>query len=304
MPPGRPAAVRGIGLFVLSTVLFAAMDGLIKWLTAEYPTHQLVFFRSLFGMVPVAVGLALGIGGRLMQLRTRRLGRHLLRGCISTASLGCFFYAFRHLPLAEVYAISFAAPLFATGLSIPLLGERVGWRRWSAILVGFGGVVLMLRPGEGGLDALLEPGTLAAIGGAVLYALTAVTARDMARTDSSAAMVVYSSLVPILAGGALLLVLGGVAPDADDLALLGVVGLLGGCGSLAFTQAFRHAAVGTLAPFEYLAMIWAVAIGYAVWAELPDAWIWAGSGIVIGSGLFILHRETLARRAMAEERAA
>ena len=287
---------RAIGLYSLAIFLLAMMDVLIKWLSTDYSTVQIVFFRSVFGLVPLA--LLLPRSGGLAALRTRRWQAHLLRGLIWLATALCFFFAFSVMPLADAYAILFAAPLVMTALSVPILGEAVGVRRWLAVIFGFIGVIVMLRPGTTGISELPGIGTLAAIAGTVLFALVVLLTRKISRTDSNAAIVFHGGLVSVV-GSLLLLPLHFTMPDLEGFLLLASVGLLGGIGVIAFTEALRQAPVAILAPFDYTAMIWAVIFGYAIWADLPDAWTLSGSAIVIASGLYVLHRET--RRGRIDE---
>ena len=289
---GREAA-GGIGLYVLAVFLLAVMDVLIKWLSASYSTGQIVFFRALFGLLPVTVVVV--TSGGLATLRTKRLGAHIGRGLIQVVAAFSFFYAFRVMPLADAYAIAFAAPIFMTALSVPLLGERVGMRRWLAVGVGFAGVVVMVRPGGEGLMSI---GAAAALVGTLFFSTAAVLIRRFARTETNAAIVVYQTLVMLIVSGATL-PFDFVMPDLVDLGLLACTGILGGLGILAIAQAFRLAPPAVVAPFEYTAMIWGVGFGYAIWGDLPDEWVIAGGVIVVASGLYILHRETM-RKAPAK----
>lgn len=292
-----PTAARGIALYTWAILVMSVMDAVIKWLSADYPTIQIVFFRSLFGLLPLAV-LAVRAGG-LAHFRTQRPWVHLMRGLISLGAAFFFFFAFRTLPLADAYAIAFAAPLLVTALGVPVLGERVGPRRWAAVIVGFAGVAIMLRPGAAGVAGFLSLGALAALAGTVLYALNVLLIRRFSRTESNAALILYSTMV-MTVGCVPFLPSVFVMPDATGWVLLIATGLLGGIGMLAITEAFRIAPVAIIAPFEYTAMLWAVLFGWMFWNELPDAWIIAGSAIVIGSGLYILHRETRSQPPAAE----
>ncbi|NNG05027.1 MAG: DMT family transporter [Inquilinus sp.] len=287
-PDGRIVA-RGIGLYCFAIVLLSVMDAMIKWMSAGYPTVQIVFFRSLFGLAPLVFVVARS--GGLAALATRRWGAHLARGLIGVCAALAFFHAFSVMPLADAYAIAFASPLFITALSVPLLRESVGPRRWAAVAVGFGGVVVMLRPGSAGLDGLLQAGAAAALVGTICFAVSVVLIRRLARTETNAAIVFHSGLVAV-AASALLLPFGFVLPGLVDFLLLAAIGLIGGTGAIAMTAAFRSTPVAILAPFEYTAMIWAVVLGFAFWGDLPDRYVWIGCAIVVASGLYILHRET------------
>lgn len=281
--------VRGIGLYVVAIVLLASMDAIIKWLTTDYTTQQIVFFRAAFGLLPILTILA--VRGRFRDLRTRRLGGQLGRGVLAALAAICFFYAFSQMPLADAYAIAFASPLFVTALSVPMLGERVGAHRWAAVAVGFVGVMVILRPGQSGLDHLLSLGALSALAGTFFFSLSVVLIRRMTRTETNAALVFYAGIVTV-AISSVALPFGFVWPTPMDFALLVLVGFLGGFGLIAVTEAFRTAPVAILAPFEYTAMIWAIIFGYWIWGDLPDGWVLSGAGIVVCSGLYILHRET------------
>jgi drug/metabolite transporter (DMT)-like permease len=180
---------------------------------------------------------------------------------------------------------------------MPLLGEQVGVRRWSAVVVGFMGVLLMTRPGA----EALAPGALLALSGAVFYALAMISIRKLSRTEHPTAIVFYFTLFATLAAAASLPFGQWVTPKSlTDLGLLITIGLIGGFAQFAMTHAFRLAPIAIVAPFDYLAVVFAMVLGYAVWGDLPDAWILGGAAVVILSGLYILHRETvLARRRRA-----
>ena len=289
----RPLA--GIALYNLSFVFLVAMDIVIKLLAADYPLGQLVMARCVFGLLPILL-VVLVSGRGTAALRPRRPGRLVLRGLVHAGALGSFFYALGRLPLADAYALAFTAPLFVTALSMPILREPVGVRRWAAVAIGFVGILVMLRPGSAGI-ALPADGIAAAIFGAFCFALMSVMTRKLARDETNEAIVLVSTLT---VGGlaALTLPFGFVAPvDAVDALALAAVGLLGGTGFLLMTQAFRQAPVAVLAPFEYTTMIYAVVFGFLIWGDVPDAPLFAGAAIVIGCGLYILHRErTLARQ--------
>lgn len=275
---------RGIALMVLGAGLYAVMDALVKWLSDGYPVLQILFFRSLIAFVPLSVVLLRN--GSLADLRTRRPLAHLVRSLIGFVSLASFFYAFGNMPLANVIAIGFAAPLFVTAMSMPLLGERVGPRRWMAVLAGFVGVLIMVRPDTGAFDRV----ALVALGATVLYALVIIQVRKMSRTESSSAIVFYYALISTLIAGAFM-PFQWVTPGREDLALLIAVGLVGGVSQIAMTNAFRLAEVAIIAPFDYTTMIWAAALGFVVWGELPGLNVWIGVAIVTASGLYILYRE-------------
>ncbi len=279
---------RGIVLMLGAVACFVVMDALIKWLSATYPTMQVVFFRSLFALVPIIL-LVIQQGG-VARLRTRRPWMHAMRCIIGLGSMVCFFHAFRSMPLADVIAIGFAAPLFVTALSVPLLKEKVGVRRWAAVIVGFVGVLIMVRPGAD----VLEVGAGIALLGTLFYALAMILMRDLGRTDTTSAITLYFTLSGTLVAGAVMPFVW-VAPSGIDWLLLVLVGLIGGVAQLLMTQAFRLTPVAVVAPFDYTAMLWGTALGYMVWGEVPDTLVWVGAAIVAASGLYIVHRETRLR---------
>lgn len=281
--------LRGIVLMCAAVLCFTVMDALIKHLAGRYPTLQLVFARNVFALIPVIYPLLKEGGFKL--LRTRRPIGHALRAVFGLISMCCFFYAYGQLELATVIAIGYSAPLFMTALSVPMLGETVGWRRWTAVLVGFAGVLIMTRPGVGMFDVT----ALIAVFGAFLYALVVVVIRKLGATEHPATIVLYFTFSSAVVSGAAMPFLW-VAPSLADWPVLVGIGLLGGVAQLTMTRAFMQAPIAVIAPFEYSSMIWAAAIGYVFWGEVPDQWVWFGTAIVVASGLFILYRETLRRR--------
>jgi drug/metabolite transporter (DMT)-like permease len=283
-PSSSPVASHAIGLMMVAVFLFAVMDAMIKWQGAVYPVLQIVFFRSAFGLL-ISIGPVIRDGRRL--LATQRPWLHLARALLGFGALFCFFEAFVLMPFADVYAISFASPLFITALSVPFLGEHVGWRRWTAVGVGLAGVLLMIRPGAGVFDTA----ALIALAGTACYALAMILVRVLARTDSNIAIVFYFGIMATFLSG-ITLPFVWVTPTWLDLLWLALIGIVGGAAQLILTQSFRMAPVSLLTPFEYVAMLWAVLFGWLFWNELPDEYFYAGASLVVAAGLYILHRET------------
>jgi drug/metabolite transporter (DMT)-like permease len=283
-------ALRGIACFMISIALFAGMDVMIKTVAGSYPTLQIVFFRSLFALLPLSVAVARS--GGLAGLRTRRPMGHVVRSAVGVGAMICFFHAFASMPLADVYAIVFAGPLFLTALAVPMLGERVGWRRWSAVAVGFVGVLVILRPGTG----MLSGAALVCLLGSFLYALAMIMIRLLGRTEGTVAIVVYFTLTCVAVGG-IGMIPDWVTPTGPDLATLVAIGVTGGIAQLFITSAFRMAPAGTLAPFEYTALVWGLAFGWLFFGDWPDGLVFVGAGIVAASGLYIVHREAARHRA-------
>jgi len=265
---------------------FAVMDAIIKWLTADYPVAQVVALRSWFGL-PLLCLFTLH-GGGLAALRTRRPLVHIGRfGLVLMLSFG-FFWALSQLKLVDAIAITFAAPIFITALSVPLLKETVGLHRWLAIGLGFCGVLIMLRPGMG----VFQWAALMVLGTAVVYALLMITTRAFKNTESMAALMLYPQL-GISLTGIILAPFFWVTPSPSDLGLFALAGLFGSGGIMCLTNAFRLGPAAVISPFEYSGLIWATLLGFLLWGELPDMITLVGAAIVISSGLYIIYRETI-----------
>ena len=218
---GRSMVLAGIASIIVGDMIFAVMEGLVKWLSAGYPTMQIAFCRSLGALVVTLILAASGQG--LGSLRTRRLGGQLWRAVIGFASLYGFFYAYGAMPLADAIVIGFAAPIFMTAFSIPMLGERVGLHRWAAVVVGFVGVVVMVRPGQGGFSGA----AMIALGATVLYALAMIQVRKLSRTEAPGTIVFYFSLFSTVASGLAMPALWVPPGLVDGLLLAGVYAELG-----------------------------------------------------------------------------
>lgn len=278
------ATTRGIVLMLISVILFACMDAAVKWLGATYPTMQIVFFRSVFAFIPLSLFLFRGIG--LAALRTQRPLQHIVRSLTGLTAMSCFFYAYSQMPLANAVAISFAAPMFMTALSVPLLGEKVGPRRWIAAIVGFAGVLVIVRPDAGLLDAAAP----IALAGTVFYALAMIFVRRLGRTETSTAIVFYFTVCATLVSG-IFMPFVWVAPDAQGWVLLILVGLIGGLAQMAMTMALRLADISVVAPFDYTGLLWTALLGFLIWSDIPGIHVWIGAAIVVACGIYILYRE-------------
>jgi drug/metabolite transporter (DMT)-like permease len=265
--------------------VFALMDAGLKLLSAHYPPFQVAALRGASSL-PLVLAWALATTGVQPLLRVR-WSLHLLRGVLGVAMMASFVYAIHRLPLSTAYSIFFIAPLLITALSVPFLGERVGPRRWTAIAIGLVGVLVLLRPTGDGLLSLAAAAVLLA---ALMYAISAITVRVLARTDSTEAMMVWLMAMMALGAGALAM------PDwvplrADDAWIIVGVGVAGGLGQYAITEAFRLGEASLIAPLEYTALVWGVLLDAGLWGVLPDGVTWIGAGIIIASGLYLLRRE-------------
>ena len=287
--PSDGSAVIGIALMCLGAICMIGLDVVARWLLQTYSLPQLVLLRCAFSIILIA-GYA-AARGELTVLSSSRPGWHVLRSCLMAGSMFAFFHALRHIPLAEVILIAFAAPLIVTGLSRPLLGEPVGPWRWTAVVVGFCGVLVVLQPGSG----LMHPAAIIALGGAVMYASLSLTARKLSVTESTASLSLYLFIVPGLLGAA-----GSIdnwiAPGRAAWMLFALCGFFGGLAFIFINAAYRWAPAAVVVPFEYTGLIWAAGAGYLIWDEVPEANTWWGAAIIIASGLFILFRETIVRR--------
>ncbi len=278
--------VLGIALMLAGIAGFSVMDAIIKWLTADYSVAQVVALRSWFGL-PLLCLFALYEGG-LKTLRTRRPLVHVGRYLLVLALSFSFFWALSQMKLVDTIAITFAAPIFITALSVPLLKEPVGLHRWVAISVGLCGVLIMLRPGMG----VFQWAALVVLGSVVVYALLMITTRAFKSTESTAALMLYPQLGMSLTG-IVLAPFFWVTPSLGDVGLFALAGLFGSVGVMCLTHAFRLGPAAVISPFEYSALIWATLLGFLLWGELPDAITLIGAGIVISSGLYIIYRETV-----------
>ncbi len=269
------------GVFGLATT-----DALAKFLGETYPVLQLVFLRSAISL-PLLLMIAKFSQGGLNALRTRRPWVHVARAGLVALGIFTFYSALTYLPLAEVTAIAFAAPLIMTALSRPLLGEQVGWRRWSAVLVGLAGVLIVVQPGT----AAFQPAALIALAAAFFYALMLITARKFAASESALSLVVWSTAGAGVITG-VLMPFTWTPMAAGDAGGFLALGSLGAITMLLLTRAFHLAPAAVIAPFDYTALIWSLTYGWLIWGEVPAASTWAGAAVIAGAGLYVLHRES------------
>lgn len=256
-----------------------------KQLLATYSLQQFVFLRSLFGLA-IFLLLARQFGG-FKSLLTRKWPWHLLRTLFATGAMFGFFYGLARMPLVDALTLGFTAPLIVTALSVPVLREHVGWRRWTAVLIGFVGVLIVLRPGSGTLSLA----ALAILFAAFCYASLAITARKLSTTESSYALSVYVIIGPMLLSSSLLAGGGWVPPDSSGWLLFTIAGACSAVAWIGIIGGYRRAEPAVLAPFEYTALIAGAIAGYFIWDEVPDRWVVVGAITIIASGLFVVYRE-------------
>ncbi|MBX2804479.1 MAG: DMT family transporter [Hyphomicrobiales bacterium] len=277
----RPA----IAVMCLGVLCLVTNDAIAKWLTHDYPTLQIVFLRYFLAL-PVLTAALLWFGGRT-ALFSRHLGVHILRGLFLAGSAYAFFLSLSYLPLAEATSIIFIAPILITALSVPLLGEHVGWRRWSAVIVGFIGVLIIVRPG----GETFQPASLLVICTATLYALIMISARFIKNSESVWTFMFYMTLFPALFSG-LSMPFVWQTPDWQHIPLFIGITITGVAGMILLSQAFRMAPAAVIAPFDYTALLWASLLGWLFWEEIPTIWTYAGAAVIIASGIYIVIRET------------
>lgn len=280
----------GIYLKLASLVLFCTMDAMVKALGDTYGSFQLMLFRSIIAMAPLA--WLIWKAGGIKIVRSNRPWLQFVRILVGFGSMFGFFYVFPRMPLVEAYAISFAAPFFMVALAVPLLGEAVGWRRWTAVAVGFVGVIVMLEPWGISLHLM----SLLVLAATFCYSLSTVMVRLASRYDHDAVTLFWFSAVSSVAS----LLLGipeWIWPSAIDWVWLILLGLLGGVAQILVTRAWRLAPAAILAPFDYSSIVLAMLFGYLWFKEEPSWTVWLGLPLVMGSGLYILHRERVRVRA-------
>jgi drug/metabolite transporter (DMT)-like permease len=282
---------RGILCMVIATVLFSIAFALSKWQVAIYPPGEVVFLRSLSSLV-VAATVMLPFTGFSM-FATQRPRDHVARGLSQAVSQTLTILAFSLMPLAGAIAINFSAPLFAALVSIVFLKERAGFARWSALLVGFFGVLIVTNPGANSLTL----GALFALGNAIMYGSVTVAVRGMTKTESANTLLMWQ-LVTVAFFQSFLLLFGWRLPAPIDAAMLFASGFTNAIGQYFWTQALRLAPATAVSPFYYLMLVWALIIGFLVWGDIPTKGLLIGSAIVVASGLFLLWREAWLQRSV------
>jgi len=281
----RRHRLTGVGLMCAAVVAFACLDATAKYLNGYMDTLQVVWARYTGGFV--LAFLVSNPWSRPGLMQTKRPWLQILRAAMMLGSTVTNFMAFRYLQLDQALSILFSTPFLVAILAGPMLGEWIGWRRWVAILVGFAGVLLVTRPGVGGMHWA----AIYSVGSALFYSLYIVLTRVLSRTEPSDTTLFYAN---ILGAAAMLPVLPFVwsTPDNPWLIFLMVIfGAFGSLGHYLLIVAHRLAPASVLAPFMYTQLVWATAFGYFVFSDVPNNWTLAGASIVVASGLYLLHRE-------------
>lgn len=274
---------------VAAMLCFASMDATTKYIIHDYGVAQVLFVRSLVFTVLAAV-LAHHRGGLGRALCSRRPWLQAGRAALAVVESACFVLAFRYLPLADAHSVGSSSPLFVVALSAPLLGERVSRDRWLAVVAGFAGVLLIIRPGFAHLNlALLLP-----LGGAFLWGLYQILIRLCSRTDSNETTLLWSGGVGLVLTSFVGLP-GWIAPTPVAWVMLGAIALLGALGYLALTLALAATEAAAIQPYSYALLLWVSVLGMVVFGDVPDRWTIAGGTIVVASGLYAWHCERMAR---------
>jgi len=299
--------LRGIVMLCAGVFIFSFQDVIIKLLSDRFPVHEIVFIRGFLAL-PLLM-LIVHFDSGLGTLKTRKPWLHLLRALAMFASYMFFYLAVATMPLTDAVSLFFIAPLLITALSIVILGERVGWRRWLGVIVGFIGVLVILRPGVGAF----QPTALLALGGALFYALAQLMARRLGATDSASVMAFYAGLTYSYMGALMGFVLvhwgpgEGDGPASDflfrpwvmpgplELAMLVTIAVISAIGFYLLSQAYRIGQANTVAPFEYTSMIWAMLLSFILLGSVPDLYTILGAILVAGAGVYVLHREGIKR---------
>lgn len=286
---GSSAPSRAILAMIGGGLLVTGNDAAMKWLVSGYPVGQLLFIRGMFAFV--AIAFFVRFYGGLASLRIINPRFHVMRGLLVVFGTVVFITGLGHLTLADAIAVVYAGPMFVTALAPLLIGEAVGWRRWLAVMGGFIGVMIIIRPGTEAMQwAVIFP-LAAALAGALRDLIT----RSAAATEHSNALLATSTAAAT-AAGLCTLPFGWMPVPLEDLALMALSGLLLGSAHFLMIESFRYGEAGLVVPFKYLNMVFAVTLGFVLWGDLPDAWTWTGSGVLITSGLYILHRERIRHR--------
>ena len=277
----------GIGLMMLAMLLFEVMDAVAKWLVGtDMSAIQVIAVRSWI-IVPLML-LVLALRGELAELKTRRPLAHLGRGMLGFLAPYTFFTSLKTLPLADATVVFFSAAFILTAASALILKEQVGIHRWSAVVIGFGGVVIAMNPqGDGDVPAYLM-----VLCATTIYSFIFISGKQLSKQDSVTSLV-FSLHLGMGLSASLLLPWVWVPVSLETLAALTVVAAIALVAHYVFTIAFARADVSVLAPFEYTALVWATIIGYVVWLDFPASEVWVGAVIIIGCGLYVIHRESL-----------
>ncbi|HJO72836.1 MAG: DMT family transporter [Rhodospirillales bacterium] len=280
---GLSSARGGILWMLGASLLFSTQDAIVKYLSADYSVVQLVWARFTLALAAIVLVTGPRLRGLLV---TRRPGLQVLRGVLLLSMMGLFYTALGLIPLADATSILFLGPLIVAALSASLLGEHVGPRRWAAVVVGFAGALIIVRPGQGTMEAA----ALMPLGAAFLFGFYQIVTRLLNRWDRPLTTLTYSASCASLATSALVPFHWQANPTAAAWALMVALGVIGAVSQFSLIKAYEAAPAATVAPFFYVSLIWAVGYGYVLFGDFPDLWTATGALIITGSGLYVFHR--------------
>jgi len=288
---GRSAALAGVGFMLVAVFLFALNSAAGKWLVAKYPVGEFMLIRSAFTLLFLSPFI--WRAGRAAFADIPKPGAQVLRVVLSAVEVAMFFWAVSYLPLADTTTFYLAGPIYVTALSVLLLRERVGWRRWTAVLIGFTGVVIALRPSSSSftLPALI------ALSGSVTYALVLITTRALRQSNDIVLMTAY--FIGAVAFGLVTVPFGWVTPTAYDVLFLAGVGVSNIVAQFCVIRALKLASASVVVPYQYTLIVWSVVFGWLMFAELPDGYTIVGAMIIVAAGLYIFWREQVKAREAA-----
>lgn len=284
-----PGNIQGALWVLAASLVFSVQGVIVKHLGQALDIFQIQFFRCAVGFVVVLSFLLRG-GGRFVS--TERMGMHFMRAIVGLLGMACGFYAVTHLPLAEATALTFTKPLFMIVLAVLFLGEVVRWRRWTATMVGFLGVVVILRPGEG----VIQTAALVGLLGSLFIADVGVLIKKLSATERTVTVLFYFTLISTVIS-AIPAAFVWRGPTIEEIFLLSLLGITATFGQALTMQGFRVAEATAIMPFDYSRLLYAASFGYFFFAEIPDTWTWVGAAIIAGSTLYIGYREAKAGRA-------
>lgn len=276
--------LKGVMLMAIGVILLTINDAVSKHLVLSHPVGQVIFLRQAATLLVIIPYVMLVSGWA--ALRVVNWPGQLTRGGLFIAGSACIVLSLGQLPLALVITIMFTSPIFVAAFSAPLLGERVGFHRWVAVLGGFAGVLIVVQPGTADFRwALLLP-----VAAAFINAFRDVLTRLLSRTDTSIAILFWSNII-LMAGGALTAPWGWLAVDATTAMWFVAAGISNGAAHFLIIEALRRSEASALAPVRYTALLWAALLGFVVWGEVPGIWLWAGAAVIVGSSLYMIRAE-------------
>lgn len=285
--------LRGILFMLLAVTLFSCLNASVKFLSADYPTTQVLWARYAGHIVYVFILLA--PRRALGAIRSKRLGVQLSRSVLMLGATVCYYVALRYVALPTAAAVNFTSPLMVALLAMPLLGEHVGLRRWLAILLGFAGALVIIRPGSD----VIHPAVLLVFGTAFCYGLYQVLTRKIAAYDSSETSIIYTALIGFMVTSVLVPFDYKLPTNGLDWLVFFAPGFFGGLGHYCLVKAYENGPASAISPFNYTQLVGSVSLSVIIFSEFPDFWTWVGCGIIVVSGLYLMYREGRLQRAQS-----